>query len=81
MDLCYRSRVNPFCDNSSDGSESQAQWQCHRLMAWKVMGSHLGTGFNPERLFFWCVIGPMLPKQGRIYIWARLVWAAAQRPK
>ena len=27
-----------------------AQWLCHRLMRWWVLGSHLGTGSNPERV-------------------------------
>ena len=28
-----------------------AQWLCHLLMGWLVLGSHLGTGSNPERDF------------------------------
>ena len=28
-----------------------AQWLCHRLMGWWVLGSHIGTGSNPEQVF------------------------------
>ena len=32
-----------------------AQWLSHLLMGWKVLGSHLGTGSNPEQV----LKGPM----------------------
>ena len=28
-----------------------AQWLSHRLMGWWVLGSHIGSGSNPERVF------------------------------
>ena len=31
--------------------DPMAQWLCHRLIGWLVLGSHLGTGSNPERVF------------------------------
>ena len=29
----------------------RAQWLCHRLMGWYVLGSYLGTGSNTEWIF------------------------------
>ena len=29
---------------------TMAQWLCHRLMNWHVLGSHLDMGSNPERV-------------------------------
>ena len=29
----------------------KAQWLCHQLVGWEVLGSHLSTGSKPEQVF------------------------------
>ena len=40
-----------FPDDAKKVFAPMAQWLHHQLMGWKVLGSHLGTGSNPERIF------------------------------
>ena len=37
--------------NPSNRPAPMAQWLCRRIMGWQVLGSHLGTGSNPEQVF------------------------------
>ena len=38
-----------YIDNGAPAP--MAQWLYHRLIGWKVLGSHLDSGSNPESVF------------------------------